>query len=153
MIKTIMIERKNFLRGFIMTIISFAFSINLYAQNVDYDCSYWEPVCAAIIQVESGGNPNARNGIYIGAMQISPGMVKCCNEILKNNNETRRFTLKDRLNIEKSKEMFAIFQSKYNKEKNIERAIRMWNGGPGFNVRTTNRYYAKVMTYYNENNT
>jgi soluble lytic murein transglycosylase-like protein len=147
-----MIERKNFLRGFIMTIISFAFSINLYAQNVDYDCSYWEPVCNAIIQVESGGNPKARNGIHVGAMQISPGMVRCCNDILKKNNETRRFTLNDRLNIEKSKQMFAIFQWKYNKGKNIEIAIRMWNGGPGYKVSTTQRYLAKVLKELNEIN-
>lgn len=148
MIKTIMIERKNFLRGFIMTIISFAFSINLYAQNVDYDCSYWEPVCDAIAQVESKGNPNARNGRYVGILQISPGMVKEVNTILQKNNDSRRYTLNDRLNPRKSKEMFAIFQWKHNKSKNIERAIRMWNGGPGYKISSTQRYYAKVLKEY-----
>lgn len=148
MIKTIMIERKNFLRGFIMTIISFAFSINLYAQNVDYDCSYWEPVCNAIAQVESKGNPNARNGRYVGILQISPVMVKEVNTILQKNNDSRRYTLNDRLNPRKSKEMFSIFQWKHNKSKNIERAIRLWNGGPGYKVVSTQRYYAKVLREY-----
>ena len=43
----------------------------------------WNPVMDAIIQVESEGNPNAVSGNSVGAMQITPILVKDCNEILK----------------------------------------------------------------------
>lgn len=143
-----MIKKK--LKKLILVMVGFAFSINLYAQNVDYNYSFWEPIANAISYVESKHNPNARNGIYVGCMQISPGMVNECNNILKRNGETRRFSMNDRLNAKKSKEMFAIFQSYHNPNKNIERAIRMWNGGPRFSASKTNRYYYKVMAAYNQ---
>ena len=41
----------------------------------------WEPVMNAIIQVESGGRTDARNGNQCGAMQITPIAVKECNFI------------------------------------------------------------------------
>ena len=37
----------------------------------------------AIIQVESGGNAKAISGNSVGAMQITPILVKDCNAILK----------------------------------------------------------------------
>ena len=43
----------------------------------------WNPVMDAIIQVESGGDPKAVSGNSVGAMQITPILVKDCNEILK----------------------------------------------------------------------
>lgn len=58
--------------------------------------------------------------------------------------------MNDRLNPTKSKEMFVLFQSKYNPTKDIEKAIRMWNGGPRYSVGKTNRYYNAVMKVYNE---
>ena len=42
----------------------------------------WNPVMDAIIQVESEGNPNAVSGNSVGAMQITPILVKDCNNIL-----------------------------------------------------------------------
>ena len=106
----------------------------------------WDPVMDAITQVESEGDANARNGSYIGAMQIAPILVEECNDILQKRGEKRRYTLKDRLSVKKSREMFIIIQSKYNPENNIERAIRLWNGGVRFKVKSTQRYYQKVMT-------
>ena len=110
----------------------------------DYD---WTPVIDAIIQVESKGNPNARSGIYCGVLQISPVLVQECNNILKRRGSAKRFTLNDRFNVKKSKEMFVIIQSYYNPKHNVERAIRMWQGGCNFNVRSTQRYYERVMSY------
>lgn len=105
----------------------------------------WNPVMDAIIQVESGGNARAVSGNSVGAMQITPILVKDCNIILKKRNSKLRYTLADRYSLEKSKEMFLLIQSFHNPENNIEKAIRAWNGGPKYSVRATNRYYKKVM--------
>lgn len=107
----------------------------------------WEPVMNAIIQVESGGNPNAVSGNSCGAMQITPICVAQCNIILKARKSKKRYSLKDRFNIVKSKEMFLLLQSYYNLENNIEKAIRSWNGGMKYTVRGTQKYYNKVMSY------
>ncbi len=112
--------------------------------------NYWAEVIEAIIKVESEGRSNARSGIYVGPMQISPIMVKECNMILKDKNQKQRFTLDDRYNLAKSKLMFRLFQEKYNPEKNIEWAVRSWNGGPRFNKKSTNSYYARVVAAMKE---
>ena len=105
----------------------------------------WNPVMDAIIQVESEGNPNAVSGNSVGAMQITPILVKDCNEILKKQKSKKRYTMADRYSVAKSKEMFLLIQSHYNPENSIEKAIRSWNGGVRYSVRATNRYYQKVM--------
>ena len=105
----------------------------------------WNPVMDAIIQVESEGNPNAVSGNSVGAMQITPILVKDCNEILKKQKSKKRYTMADRYSVAKSKEMFLLIQSHYNPENSIEKAIRSWNGGVKYSVRATNRYYKKVM--------
>lgn len=105
----------------------------------------WEPVMNAIIQVESQGNPKARHGSSVGAMQITPILVAECNNILKARKSKKRYKLRDRLSIQKSKEMFLLFQSKYNPLNNIEKAIRSWNGGIHYGIKQTQRYYEKVM--------
>jgi len=105
----------------------------------------WTPVIEAIILVESEGNPNVVSGSSVGAMQITPVVVRECNHILKTRGSSLRYTLADRYDVAKSKEMFLLIQSKYNKENNVEKAIRSWNGGPNYGVRSTNRYYQKVL--------
>jgi len=105
----------------------------------------WNPVMDAIIQVESEGNPNAVSGNSVGVMQITPILVKDCNDILKKKKSNKRFTLADRYSVAKSKEMFLLIQSHYNPTNNVEKAIRLWNGGNNYSVRATNSYYKKVM--------
>ena len=107
----------------------------------------WDPVMAAIIQVESGGKSNAKNGNQCGAMQITPILVKECNNILKERNSKKRYTLADRFNVNKSKEMFLLIQSYHNPKNDIEKAIRSWNGGLQYSVKGTQRYFEKVMSY------
>lgn len=107
----------------------------------------WNPVMEAIIQVESKGNPRAVSGNSCGAMQITPIMVAECNNILKKRKSKKRFTLADRFNVAKSKEMFILFQSFHNPKNNVEQAIRSWNGGMRYTVRGTQRYFNKVMKY------
>lgn len=105
----------------------------------------WQPVIDAIIQVESNGNPKAKSGNSVGAMQITPILVAQCNIILKDRKSTKRYTLADRYSVVKSKEMFLLMQSEYNTQNNIEKAIRAWNGGNNYSVKRTQRYYEKVM--------
>ena len=107
----------------------------------------WNPVMEAIIQVESKGNPRAVSGNSCGALQITPIMVAECNNILKKRKSKKRFTLADRFNVAKSKEMFILFQSFHNPKNNVEQAIRSWNGGMRYTVRGTQRYFNKVMKY------
>lgn len=71
----------------------------------------------------------------MGLLQISPVLVRECNNILKARGESKRYTLKDRYNAEKSREMFAIIQSHHNPTNSIERAIRIWKGGIGYSIR------------------
>ena len=121
--------------------------ISVGAQKEKFD---WSPVVDAIIQVESKGNPKAYNpsGDCAGILQITPGLVKQCNTWLKVKKSKKRYTLADRYNVKKSKEMFVMVQSYYNKSNNVEKAIRVWNGGPGYTLKGTNEYYRKVMKYY-----
>ena len=99
----------------------------------------------AIVQVESEGNTRAVKGNSCGAMQITPILVAECNNILKKRNSKKRYTLRDRFSLEKSKEMFLLMQSQFNPLNDIEKAIRSWNGGNKYSVRRTQRYFEKVM--------
>lgn len=105
----------------------------------------WSSVIEAIILVESEGNPKAVGGQSVGAMQITPVAVRECNYILKTRGSEKRYTLADRFDVAKSKEMFLLIQSKYNPSNDIEKAIRLWNGGPNYSLRATERYYKKVL--------
>ena len=105
----------------------------------------WNPVMDAIIKVESEGNPRAVSGNSVGVMQITPVLVKECNDILKKQKSNKRYTLDDRYSVEKSKEMFLLIQKYFNPENNVEKAIRSWNGGVKYSVKATNKYYRKVL--------
>ena len=105
----------------------------------------WTPIMDAIILVESEGNPNAVSGNSVGAMQITPILVRECNQILESRGSSLRYTMDDRYDVAKSKEMFLLIQSRYNKENNVEKAIRSWNGGPNYSDKSTNGYYKKVL--------
>lgn len=103
-------------------------------------------VMDAIIQVESQGNPRAhnRNGDCAGILQITPVLVREANQILKDKKSKKRYTMADRYDAAKSKEMFRLIQAKYNPGNDEEKAMRLWNGGPGYSVRATNGYVRKV---------
>lgn len=109
----------------------------------------WEPLMDAIIQVESEGNSRAISGKSCGAMQITPILVEDCNSILKKRGIKKRYTLNDRFSVKKSREMFVLIMSHYNPSNNVERAIRLWNGGANYTKRGTQGYYNKVMRLYN----
>ena len=104
----------------------------------------WSRVLNAIAYVESKHNPKAVCGDQVGLLQIRPIMVKDCNRILEKRGSNKRYTLRDRYSASKSREMFVLYQSHYNPKGSIERAIRLWNGGSGYSVRATQKYYQKV---------
>lgn len=133
--------KSNFVKS-VLSLVVFLFTTVSTSANEVFD---WEPVMDAIIQVESEGNPKAVNGLSCGAMQINPILVKDCNNILKARNSKKRYTLKDRFSVKKSKEMFLLIQSHYNKDNNVEKAIRAWNGGVNYRMKSTNGYYRKVL--------
>ena len=108
----------------------------------DFD---WNPIMNAIIEHESKGNPNVVNGPYVGVLQIAPVLVKGVNQILASRGSSLRYTLNDRRNAQKSKEMFIIMMSKFNPEHNEEKAIRIWAGGPGYSVRGTQKHVNNIM--------
>lgn len=136
------ILRKVFVLLFVFIANSYAFAENSETNSTEFD---WNPVMDAIIQVESEGNSKAVSGNSCGAMQITPILVKECNNILKRRKSKKRFKLSDRFNVAKSKEMFILFQSFYNPKNSIEQAIRSWNGGLKYSVRGTQKYFNKVM--------
>ena len=113
----------------------------------------WNPVINAIIEVESEGDPNAvdKSGKSCGSMQITPILVKECNRILSLRKSSKRYSMKDRFSVNKSKEMFLLYQSFYNPQNDVELAIRSWNGGMNFTKRGTQRYYNKVMSKMKKN--
>lgn len=113
----------------------------------------WNDVIDAIIKVESKGNPNAvnGNGRCVGLLQITPILVKECNGILKSKGCSKRYTLGDRYNEQKSREMFVLIQNKYNPSNNVENGIRLWNCGISAlkNKSKGRKYLDKVMRYFN----
>lgn len=113
----------------------------------------WMPIINAIIQIESKGQTNAvsKDGKCVGVLQIQKVVVDDCNEYLKYylNQSDKKFTYDDRYDKEKSIEMFLLIQKRYNKNNDIEKGIRIWNGGCRYSVEKTQIYYDKVMKCYN----
>lgn len=137
-------KAKQILLAFVLSIVS---AVAFGQTTEPYD---WTDIMEAIIKVESSGNPRAFNpkNNCLGILQITPILVRDCNQILSRRKSKVRYTLQDRYNVEKSKEMFVLYQETYNPQHDLERAIRLWNGGPGFTIRSTEAYYQKVMKHY-----
>ena len=109
----------------------------------------WDNLIKAISAVESKGHTRAVNGKHVGILKISPIVVDDCNRINKLKKNVKRYTYGDRYSEEKSIEMFWIIQNFYNKERNLEKAIRLWNGGSGYTRAGTQKYYNKVIKELN----
>ena len=129
------------------TIISMMMPTMAYSQT-----NKWERVMNAIIQVESSGNPKAHNpnGDCAGILQITPILVKECNNLLAKKKSKKRYTLGDRYNAKKSKEMFIMLQEHFNPEMNVEKVIKQWNCG-FYTTQWKSKsigYYKKVMKHY-----
>ena len=103
----------------------------------------WEAVCT----VESGGNPLAvgDGGRAAGIAQIWAITVKDVNRIAGT-----KFTLNDRFDAEKSRQMFNLYVNHYAKGKSDEIKAKIWNGGPnamkatGKKLGNLNAYWHKI---------
>lgn len=134
-------------RKVVMVAILMVCTVESFAKTNGKESSFdWTPVMNAIIQVESGGNPIAVSGPSCGAMQITPICVRECNNMEKRKSK-KRYTMNDRFDVQKSKEMFLLIQSFFNRANDVEHAIRSWNGGQHYSRRATQRYYEKVMRH------
>lgn len=143
--------RKILLIGlFVLSICAKCMAENANEGKTDSKTFNWEPLIAALMTVESNNNPNATSGRSAGILQITPIFVKECNQILERRGlkGKKKFTLKDRFDVGKSKEMFLLFQSYFNPKNNVEYAIRSWKGGINYTVKSTQHYYEKVMRVY-----
>ena len=99
-------------------------------------------IIAAIIQVESNGNPRAHNKSEdaVGILQITPIMVAEVNRIAGT-----RFKLSDRWDAHCSLLMFAHYTNHYTPCWTPELVARRWNGGPrGDKKQSTLKYWEKV---------
>ena len=141
--------RKYLMMRFLKVIV-FSLLINLFSVSVNAEEKVngnefnWKPVIDAIIHLESRGKAKAVNGQYAGVLQISPVLVKECNNILQARGSKKRYTLSDRFNVKKSKEMFLVIQSFHNPLNNIEKGIRIWAGGIRYSIAKTQKYVQKV---------
>jgi len=106
----------------------------------------WEAIC----QVESGGNALAvgDGGKAAGIAQIWAITVKDVNRIAGTN-----YTLNDRFDPEKSRQMFRLYTEHYGKGQSDEVKAKIWNGGPNAMKATgqkqinLNRYWKKIQEH------
>lgn len=100
----------------------------------------WEAVC----RVESGGNALAigDKGRAAGIAQIWGRTVADINRFAGT-----KYTLNDRFDPVKSKEMFTLYTEHYGKGRSLEYKARIWNGGPqGAYKSATLAYWRKIQS-------
>lgn len=109
----------------------------------------WDSLVKAIAFVESSFDSKAYNkkSGALGILQIKKIYVDEVNRILKLRKSKKRYKYSDRLNIQKSKEMFEIYQSHHNPKRNINKAIKIHRGlnSPSYTlaVKTKMKEYQK----------
>lgn len=142
-IQIIMLMRKKIILAVFMSLF---FSAMCTSKENVHD---WTKLINAVAQVESGGNPKVTNSAgCAGLLQITKVCVRQCNKWLREEKSDKRYTYADRYDSVKSKEMFVLVQKHCNPKNDLERAIRIWKGGPGYTRKGTNGYYRRVMREY-----
>lgn len=118
----------------ILTMAACHHNIEYIESHTKYSEKY-EEVFAAIVHVESRGDPGAQNGDQVGVAQIRPILVHDLNKHGYN------FTLEDRWCPEASFDMFRAYTQLY-EAWTTEDMARLWNGGPSMNG--TDNYWRLV---------
>lgn len=92
--------------------------------------------------IESRHNENARNGKYVGTLQISPIMVREANRI----NGYEKYTLSDRNDSLMSANIFKDVMKYHNKEKSIRKAVIIWCGrdNPNYRNKVIDMFIKKI---------
>lgn len=90
----------------------------------------WDKLAAALSFVESRDDDRAYNATSgaLGRWQMKKVYVDEVNRILCLKREKKRYRYDDRTNPIKAREMFEIYQSHHNPNKDIDRAIRLHRG-------------------------
>ena len=141
-----------FLIGFCFPFMAMTTTVNKGSENKAVTMK--KVLYSSIVWVESKGNATARSKDgSLGIAQILPVMVKEVNRICKAKGIDKLFNLQDRLNPDKSEQMFWIYQDFYNPNidwevitmSEMETLARKWNGGPnGHKKGATKHYWKKV---------
>jgi len=144
---------RKFLVLFILSIVPYSISISSF-KEFNYDNSYddfkpiyllrqtifdeylkniQDPLVKAIIYVESYNGKYMYNGLDQGWMQQRPINVDDVNRIIDKIPfkiyHYKKFTKKDRFNLDKSIRMWYIWQEYYNPQYDAKLAATLWNGG------------------------
>ena len=99
----------------------------------------WKAFIEALIWVESRGDENAAGKHNdMGVLQITPIAVAEANRIIG----WEKYKLEDRLNREKSIEIFEVIQARHNPAKDLHYALKIWN------PRAPISYHRKVFEQY-----
>lgn len=117
------------------------FIICLASSVLPAKAGLWEAVC----RVESGGNALAigDKGRAAGIAQIWARTVTDINRF-----SGTHYTLNDRFDPVKSKEMFNLYTEHYGKGRSVEFKARLWNGGPqGAQKIATLVYWHKIQKH------
>ena len=77
-----------------------------------------------IEHIESRHNEKARNGKYVGTLQISPIMIREANRV----NGYNKYSLSDRNDSLMSTKIFKDIMQHKNREKSIRKAVIIWHG-------------------------
>lgn len=94
-----------------------------------------------IEHIESRHNKNARNGKYVGILQISPIMIREANRI----NGYKKYSLSDRNDSLMSANIFKDVMKYHNKEKSTRKAVIIWRG------KYNKNYLKKVINMFIKN--
>lgn len=131
----------------LILIICSTFKVAAQDTNVDYG-----RLITAIGTVESKLNDKEVNGVHAGFLQISKVTVAECNRINKIKKVSKRYTLQDRFNHQKSIEIFWIIQKFYNPKLDIDYMVLLWKEGCSAMKKPKRKtsYYNKVMNVYNK---
>ena len=131
----------------LILIICSTFKVAAQDTNVDYG-----RLITAIGTVESKLNDKTVNGVHAGFLQISKVAVAECNRINKIKKVSKRYTLQDRFNHQKSIEIFYTIQGFYNPNGDLHYGILLWNEGCSAMKKPKRKtsYYNKVMNVYNK---
>ena len=94
-----------------------------------------------IEHIESRHSEKARNGKYVGTLQISPIMIREANRV----NGYKKYSLSDRNDSLMSANIFKDIMQHHNKEKSIRKAVTIWHGkdNPNYRKKVINMFILK----------
>jgi hypothetical protein len=127
-------------------LVLFLFSFMMWSSVNATSVDIKKRLVQSIAYVESGNDSQkvSNCGKYVGILQISKVLVDDCNRIIGE----KKYKYEHRYDEQTSVEMFYIIQNHYNPSWDIEKAIRIWNGGPNYNKRKTEKYFQEVYSEY-----